>query len=333
MKKALVTGCAGFIGFHVCHRLLHDGYEVLGLDNLSPFYDEGLKIARLAILREHAGFSFVKGDIADRDCIESIFAGREFGPVVHLAAQAGIRYSLENPYVYVQSNLVGFTNLIEAAHKKQTPHFIFSSSSSVYGANPKVPFSETDNVDHPISLYAATKKSNELIAHVYAHLYRLPVTGLRFFTVYGPWGRPDMALFKFCKAMFQGDPIDLYDHGHMLRDFTYVDDIVEGVVRLVESPPAPASTCCEHAPKSAPPYRIFNIGNHQPIELTRLIEVLEDKIGRKAVTRCLPMQPGDVPATYADTEALAREIGYRPHTPIEEGVSRFVDWYRQYYKV
>ena len=332
MKKFLVTGCAGFIGFHLCHRLLRDGHEVLGLDNLSPFYDEGLKQARLAILREHPGLSFVEGDIADRSCVEGLFTSQDFGPVVHLAAQAGIRYSLKNPHLYVQSNLVGFTNLIEAASKRQTPHFVFSSSSSVYGANLKVPFLESDNVDHPISLYAATKKSNELIAHVYAHLYRLPVSGLRFFTVYGPWGRPDMALFKFCKAIFQNEPIDLYNNGHMLRDFTYVDDIVEGVVRVVENPPTAASACCKNA-DNASPFRILNIGNHQPVELTKLIEVLEEKIGRKAITRSLPMQPGDVPATYADTEALAKEVGYRPNTPIEEGVGRFVDWYRQYYKV
>jgi UDP-glucuronate 4-epimerase len=333
MKKALVTGCAGFIGFHVCRRLLGDGYEVLGLDNLSPFYDEGLKQARLAILREHTDFSFVEGDISDRGCVEGLFTIHDFGQVVHLAAQAGVRYSLEKPHLYIQSNLVGFANLIEASCKKQTPHFVFASSSSVYGSNRKVPFAETDNVDHPVSLYAATKKSNELIAHVYAHLYQLPVTGLRFFTVYGPWGRPDMALFKFCRAMFQGDPIDLYNHGHMLRDFTYIDDIVEGVARLVEAPPATATASHENGGEAAPRYRIFNIGNNQPVELTRLIQVLEDKIGHKALTRGLPMQPGDVPVTYAEIDKLAKEIGYRPHTPIEEGVSRFVDWYRAYYKV
>ncbi len=333
MKKALVTGSAGFIGFHVCQRLLRDGYEVLGLDNLSPFYDEGLKKARLAILRSHSGFSFIQADIADRDCIGGIFSSREFGPIVHLAAQAGVRYSLENPHLYVQSNLVGFANLIEAAYKKRTPHFVFASSSSVYGSNRKVPFAETDNVDHPVSLYAATKKSNELIAHVYAHLYGLPVTGLRFFTVYGPWGRPDMALFKFCKSMLQGDPIDLYNHGHMLRDFTYIDDIVEGVVRVVQKPPGPASTSGERNGESMSPYRIFNIGNNQPVELTRLIEVLENKTGRKALTRGLPMQPGDVPVTFADIDELVKEIEYRPRVPIEEGVGRFVDWYREYYKV
>jgi len=333
MKKALVTGSAGFIGFHVCQRLLRDGYEVLGLDNLSPFYDEGLKKARLAILRSHSGFSFIQADIADRDCIGGIFSSREFGPIVHLAAQAGVRYSLENPHLYVQSNLVGFANLIEAAYKKRTPHFVFASSSSVYGSNRKVPFAETDNVDHPVSFYAATKKSNELVAHVYAHLYNLPVTGLRFFTVYGPWGRPDMALLKFCKAIFQGDPIDLYNHGHMLRDFTYIDDIVEGVVRIVQKPPAPASASGEREGESAPPYRIFNIGNNQPVELTRLIEVLENKTGRKALTRGLPMQPGDVPVTFADIDELVKEIEYRPRVPIEEGVGRFVDWYREYYKV
>jgi UDP-glucuronate 4-epimerase len=333
MKKALVTGSAGFIGFHVCQRLLRDGYEVLGLDSLSPFYDEGLKKARLAILRSHSGFSFIEADIADRGCIDDIFSSREFGPIVHLAAQAGVRYSLENPHLYVQSNLVGFANLIEAAYKKRTPHFVFASSSSVYGSNRRVPFAETDNVDHPVSFYAATKKSNELVAHVYAHLYGLPVTGLRFFTVYGPWGRPDMALFKFCKAIFQGDPIDLYNHGHMLRDFTYIDDIVEGVVRIVQKPPAPASASSERDGESVPSYRIFNIGNNQPVELTRLIEILENKTGRKALTRGLPMQPGDVPVTFADIDELVKKIEYRPRVPIEEGVGRFVDWYREYYKV
>ncbi len=228
---------------------------------------------------------------------------------------------------------MGFANLIEAAYKKRTPHFVFASSSSVYGSNRRVPFAETDNVDHPVSFYAATKKSNELVAHVYAHLYGLPVTGLRFFTVYGPWGRPDMALFKFCKAIFQGDPIDLYNHGHMLRDFTYIDDIVEGVVRIVQKPPAPASASSEREGESVPPYRIFNIGNNQPVELTRLIEILENKTGRKALTRGLPMQPGDVPVTFADIDELVKKIEYRPRVPIEEGVGRFVDWYREYYKV
>jgi len=330
MDKVLITGCAGFIGFHVVQRLLRMGYEVLGLDNLNPFYNDGLKDARLALLRKQSKFDFVQGDIADRNCVEQVFRQREFGPVIHLAAQAGVRYSLENPHLYVQSNIVGFVNLLEEARKKQVPHFVFASSSSVYGVNRKVPFSEQDNVDHPISLYAATKKSDELIAHVYAHLYNLPVTGLRFFTVYGPWGRPDMALFKFCKAIFEGKPIDVYNFGDMKRDFTFVDDIVEGVIRTMQKPPAGEPRKDDAA---SPLYSIYNIGNNQPIELTTLIQILEEKTGKKAILNMLPMQPGDVPLTYADIDALSSVIGYRPYTPIEEGVSRFVDWYREYYKV
>src|SRR5216683_7057406 len=260
MNKVLVTGCAGFIGFHTSKRLLQAGYEVVGLDNLSPLYNEGLKDARLAILRNLAGFQFVRGDIADVRCIGELFAQHKFGPVVHLAAQAGVRYSLENPHLYVQSNVVGFVNLIEEARKKQVSHFVFASSSSVYGANKKIPFAEKDNVDHPVSLYAATKKSDELMAHVYAHLYDLPVTGLRFFTVYGPWGRPDMALFKFCKAIFEGTPIEAYNQGHMRRDFTYIDDVVEGVVRIMKKPPSPRSH--DQTDNAPPPYRVYNIGNN-----------------------------------------------------------------------
>lgn len=328
----MVTGCAGFIGFHVCRRLLESGRAVLGFDNLSPFYNEGLKDARLALLSREPGFQFVQGDIADLHCIEELFRRQEFGAVAHLAAQAGVRYSLENPHLYVRSNLAGFANLIEEARKKETAHFVFASSSSVYGANKKIPFSERDNVDHPVSLYAATKKSNELMAHAYAHLYGLPVTGLRFFTIYGPWGRPDMALFKFCKAILEGNPIQVYGYGHMMRDFTYVDDAVEGIIRIMEKPPAAGPGKAE--PGSPSPYfRIYNIGNSEPVELTKLIGVLEEKIGKKAAIEWLPMQAGDVPATYADTEELAEATGYRPHTPIEEGVSRFVDWYREYYKL
>ena len=332
MKRVFLTGCAGFIGFHVGQRLLQMGYEVLGLDNLNPFYDEGLKNARLAILRNQRSFHFVQGDIVDIRCVQELFRQQEFGPVVHLAAQAGVRYSLENPHLYIQSNVVGFVNLLEAAYKKHIPHFIFASSSSVYGANKKIPFSEKDNVDHPISLYAATKKSDELIAHVYAHLYNLPVTGLRFFTVYGPLGRPDMALFKFCKAILEGNPIEVYNHGHMLRDFTYVDDIVEGVVRTMERPPVrEADNGGVNTASSY--YRIYNIGNNQPVELTKLIQILEDKIRRKAIIKWLPMQPGDVPVTSAKIDELSTAVGYRPNTSIEEGVSRFVDWYREYYKL
>lgn len=328
MRRILVTGCAGFIGFHLSQRLLQSGAQVLGLDNLNPIYNGGLKEGRLEILRRHPEFQFVHGDIADRDCVEKVF-GQEFGPVVHLAAQAGVRYSLENPHIYVQSNLVGFVNLIEEANRKKTPHFVYASSSSVYGSNQKIPFSEHDNVDHPISLYAATKKSNELLAHVYAHLYDLPVTGLRFFTVYGPWGRPDMALFKFCNAIFQGKPIQVYNHGHMRRDFTYVDDVVESIMRLIDKPPCGT----EKQTGSSPHYRIYNIGNHQPVELLKMIQVLEEKIGRKIEIEFLPMQPGDVPATYADVEELTSAIHFQPGTPIEVGIGRFVDWYREYHKV
>jgi UDP-glucuronate 4-epimerase len=329
-KRVLVTGCAGFIGFHVSKRLSQLGYEVLGVDNLNSIYNEGLKDARLAILRNQLGFQFVRGDIADIRCVKQLFRHHEFGPVVHLAAQAGVRYSLEDPHLYVQTNVVGFLNLIEEARKKQVSHFVFASSSSVYGANKKTPFSEKDNVDHPVSLYAATKKSDELIAHVYAHLYNLPVTGLRFFTVYGPWGRPDMALFKFCKAILEGASIEVYNHGHMLRDFTFIDDAVEGVVRTMERPPI--HEVGNKTTDVSPNYRIYNIGNNRPVELTKLIQLLQEKVGKKAVIKWLPMQPGDVPVTYADIDELSRVAGYRPHTPIGEGVSRFVDWYRDYYK-
>ena len=330
MSKVLVTGCAGFIGFHLSQRLLQSGHGVLGLDNLNHYYDEGLKPARLAILKPQPAFKFIQCEIGDTALVERIFREEDFGPVAHLAAQAGVRYSLENPHLYIQSNLVGFTNLIEAAYKKKTPHFLFASSSSVYGSNKKVPFSEHDNVDHPISLYAATKKSDELIAHVYAHLYGLPVTGLRFFTVYGPWGRPDMAMFKFCKAIFEGSPIDLYNDGDMLRDFTYVDDVVEGVVRILEKPPARKA---EENQGVTAPYKIFNIGNNRPVEVKKLIQLLENKIGKKARLRSLPMQPGDVPVTYADVDELSKEVGFRPRTSLEEGVDRFVNWYREYHKV
>jgi UDP-glucuronate 4-epimerase len=330
MSRVLVTGCAGFIGFHVSQRLLATGHEVLGIDNLNRFYNEGLKDARLKILEKTNGFEFVRGDIADLAWVQELFTRHQFGPVIHLAAQAGVRYSLENPHLYVQSNLVAFVNLLESAYKKKTPHFVFASSSSVYGANKKVPFSEADNVDHPVSLYAATKKSNELMAHVYSHLYRLPLTGLRFFTVYGPWGRPDMALFKFCKSILEGTPIEVFNHGKMLRDFTYIDDIVEGVVRIMEIPPASAAG---EGSEASVPYRIYNIGNNQPVELTRLVSILEELLGKKAIQKLMPMQPGDVPTTYADIDELSRIAGYRPHTPIEVGVGRFVEWYRKYYRV
>jgi UDP-glucuronate 4-epimerase len=330
-SNVLVTGCAGFIGFHLSNRLLERGYRVLGFDNLSPFYDDGLKSGRLEILRSKESFRFTKGDIADQACVKALFDHEEFGPMVHLAAQAGVRYSLENPDLYVKSNLTGFVNLIEAARKRKVPHFVYASSSSVYGANKKIPFSEKDNVDFPVSLYAATKKSNELMAHVYAHLYELPVTGLRFFTVYGPWGRPDMALFKFCKAIINGDPVDVYNHGKMLRDFTYVDDIVSAVVRIMETPPVANGQ--NSSDSSSAPYRVFNIGNNQPVEVLKLIEIIEQQVGKKAKLKMLPMQPGDVPVTYADVDELAREIGYRPETTIEVGVGRFVEWYRRHYQL
>ena len=331
MSRVLVTGCAGFVGFHVSQRLLQMGHQVLGVDNLNPFYNEGLKEARLNILRETSGFQFAQGNIADLAWVQDLFRNQEFGPVIHLAAQAGVRYSLENPHLYVQSNLVGFVNLLEGARGKKTPHFVFASSSSVYGANKKIPFSEKDNVDHPVSLYAATKKSNELMAHVYAHLYQLPLTGLRFFTVYGPWGRPDMALFKFCKCILEGTPIEVYNYGKMLRDFTYIDDIVEGVVRIMDI--LPGKEKGEAGSEASVHYRIYNIGNNEPVELTKLIEILEKKIGKKAMTKLLPMQPGDVPTTYADIDELSAVAGYRPHTPIEVGVGRFVDWYREHYRL
>src|SRR5579864_388902 len=323
MKRVLLTGCAGFIGFHVTQRLLQSGHEVIGIDNLNRFYNEGLKPARLEILSKHPGFKFIHADIADLIAVTNIFQKEEFTLVVHLAAQAGVRYSLENPHLYVQSNLAGFVNVIEESRKKKLEHFVFASSSSVYGANKKTPFSETDNVDHPISLYAATKKSNELIAHVYAHLYALPVTGLRFFTVYGPWGRPDMAIFKFCKAIHEGSPIEVYNQGQMHRDFTYIDDVVEGVVRILEQPPLGSRV--EGDETGSPAYRICNIGHNQPVELTKLIRLLEEKIGKRAIIRFLPMQPGDVPTTYADIDRLEQLVGYRPRISIEEGVSRFVD--------
>ena len=329
MNSVLVTGCAGFIGFHLSNRLLELGFRVVGLDNLSPYYDEGLKAARLGILQAKKDFHFIKVDIADRTGLKAVFAGEEFGPIIHLAAQAGARYSLENPDLYVKSNLTGFVNLLEESHQRKVPHLVYASSSSVYGANKKIPFSEKDNVDFPVSLYAATKKSNELLAHVYAHLYALPVTGLRFFTVYGPWGRPDMALFKFCKAIINGEPVDVYNHGKMLRDFTYVDDIVAAIIRLMKTPPVAGQG---PSPSSAP-YRVYNIGNNQPVELMRLVELVEQHIGKKAKLNMLPMQPGDVPVTYADVDELARDIGYRPETSIEVGVARFLEWYRRHYQL
>lgn len=332
--RILVTGVAGFIGHHVAARLLDRGDDVVGLDNVNDYYDVRLKQARLARLTGRNGFEFHRLDLADRAGIEGLFANRRPQRVIHLAAQAGVRYSLTNPHAYIESNLVGFINVLEGCRHRGVEHLVFASSSSVYGANTRMPFSVHQNVDHPVSLYAATKKANELMAHTYSHLYRLPTTGLRFFTVYGPWGRPDMALFLFTKAISEGRPIDVFNEGRMRRDFTYIDDIVEGVVRVCDRVAEPMAGWSGDAPDpagSAAPYRLYNIGNNNPVELMRLIELLEQVIGRKAEKRLLPMQPGDVPATYADVDDLTRDVGFRPATPIEEGVRRFVDWYREFY--
>ncbi|HTG59002.1 MAG TPA: NAD-dependent epimerase [Terriglobia bacterium] len=334
MEKILVTGCAGFIGFHVAGRLLGQGHSVVGLDNLSDYYDVNLKRARLAQLEGRTSFRFFKVGLEDGDGVARLFQAEGFDRVVHLAAQAGVRYSLTHPHVYTQANLVGFTHILEGCRHHAVKHLVFASSSSVYGANTRMPFSVHDNVDHPVSLYAATKKANELMAHAYSYIYRLPCTGLRFFTVYGPWGRPDMALFKFTRAILEGQPIDVYNYGRMRRDFTYIDDVAEGVIRVMERVPQPDWNWSSEKPacgSSSAPYRIYNIGNHNPVELSYFIEVLERKLGKKAKQHLLPLQDGDVPATYADVEDLARDVGFRPTTPIEVGISRFVDWYREYY--
>jgi UDP-glucuronate 4-epimerase len=330
----LVTGAAGFIGFHVAQRLLQRGEDVLGLDNLNPYYDVRLKEARLKQLHAFQHFQFERLDLADRAAIASLFERYPIRRAVHLAAQAGVRYSLTNPHAYVDSNLTGFMNILEGCRHIQVKHLVYASSSSVYGGNTHMPFSVHHNVDHPVSLYAATKKANELMAHCYAHLYRIPTTGLRFFTVYGPWGRPDMALFLFTKAIIEGKPIDVFNFGKMQRDFTYIDDITEGVIRVLDRP-APAdpawNSASPDASNSSAPYRIYNIGNHQPVELLHLIEILEECLGKKAEKVMLPIQLGDVPATYADIEDLTRDFGFKPATPIQLGVSRFVQWYRDFY--
>ena len=334
VNRVLVTGAAGFIGMFVAQRLLARGDEVLGLDNLNDYYDPALKTARLQQLEGNAGFSFTKLDIADRSGISQLFERERPNLVVHLAAQAGVRYSLENPAAYIDSNLVGFGNILEGCRQTAVQHLVFASSSSVYGANTKVPFSEHDNVDHPVSLYAATKKANELMAHTYSHLFRLPCTGLRFFTVYGPWGRPDMAPIGFAKAIVAGEPIKVFNHGKMRRDFTYVEDVADGVVRTLDRIVAPDPGWNSNRPDPASsnaPYRIYNIGNNEPVELLRFIEVLESCLGKAAIKQLLPIQPGDVPATYADTSELEAATGFRPSTSIEDGVARFVDWYRDYY--
>jgi UDP-glucuronate 4-epimerase len=335
MSKILVTGAAGFIGFHLAKILLDRGDEVVGLDNLNDYYDVGLKQARLAQLEGRSGFRFVKLDLADREGVTALFREEKFDRVVNLAAQAGVRYSLQNPHAYVDSNLVGFVNILEGCRHNDVKHLVYASSSSVYGANTSMPFSIHHNVDHPVSLYAASKKANELMAHTYAHLYRLPVTGLRFFTVYGPWGRPDMALFLFTKAILEGRPIDVFNYGKMRRDFTYIDDIVEGVVRTLDNTaqPNPAwSGDCPDPGTSNAPYRLYNIGNNNPVELLHLIETLEKALGKQAEKNLMPIQPGDVPATYADVDDLTRDVGFKPSTSIEEGVGRFVEWYRGYYQ-
>ncbi len=333
-RHALVTGAAGFIGFSLCRRLLEEGWKVVGVDNLNDYYDPNLKQNRLEILKKESGFEFRRMDIADREGMKALFEELSFSVVVNLAAQAGVRYSLVNPLAYVDSNLVGFANLLEGCRHSGVEHLVYASSSSVYGANTSYPFSVHDNVDHPVSLYAATKKANELMAHTYSHLYGLPTTGLRFFTVYGPWGRPDMALFKFTKAILAGEAIDVYGEGNMQRDFTYIDDIVEGVVRVMQKIPEgnPEWSGDDPDPSSSrAPWRVYNIGNNHPVELMRFIEVIEEALGRPAEKNLLPMQPGDVRATAADVEALGEAVGFHPSTPIEEGIRRFIDWYREYY--
>jgi UDP-glucuronate 4-epimerase len=334
MGTILVTGAAGFIGFHLCQRLLDQGEAIVGIDNLNDYYDVSLKQARLAQLEGRSQFQFQKLDVSDRQALAELFEQHRPERVVHLAAQAGVRYSLINPYAYGDSNLTGFLNVLEGCRHGQVKHLVYASSSSVYGANTQVPFSVHDNVDHPISLYAATKKANELMAHSYSHLYGLPVTGLRFFTVYGPWGRPDMALFLFTKAILDGKPINIFNHGKMKRDFTYIDDIVTGVILTLHRIPEPDPQWSGSQPdpgSSSAPYRIYNIGNNQPVELMHFIHVLEQSLGVEAKKNLLPLQQGDLPATYADIDDLEADVGFRPETPIEVGIPRFVDWYRRYF--
>jgi UDP-glucuronate 4-epimerase len=335
MRKILVTGAAGFIGFHTSKRFLDAGDTVVGLDNLNDYYDVSLKKARLDLLKELPRFRFIRMDIADREGMAALFKKERFERVVHLAAQAGVRYSLINPHAYVDSNLVGFINILEGCRHGNVRHLVFASSSSIYGANTRMPFSAHHNVDHPLSLYAATKKANELMAHTYANLYRLPCTGLRFFTVYGPWGRPDMALFLFTRAILDHQAIDVYNQGNMQRDFTYIDDIVEGIYRVSARIPAPDPAWRADRPDPASsfaPYRIYNIGNNSPVELLYFIECLESSLGRKATLNLLPLQPGDVPATCADVDDLMADVGFKPATPIEAGIRQFVAWYREYYQ-
>lgn len=335
MHKILVTGAAGFIGYHTCEKLLASEYEVVGIDNLNDYYDVTLKEARLERLQDKRNFSFHRLDLADRPGMEQLFLFHQFDTVIHLAAQAGVRYSIQNPHAYIDSNLVGFINILEGCRHHQVQHLTYASSSSVYGANSTLPFSIHDNVDHPLSLYAATKKANELMAHTYSNLYGLPTTGLRFFTVYGPWGRPDMALFLFTDAIIAGRPIDVFNHGQMQRDFTYIDDIVEGVIRVAARPAQPNPLWSGTAPdpgSSFAPWRVYNIGNHSPAELLHFIRTIEEKLGRKAQLNLLPLQPGDVLATCADVADLMQDVGFQPATSIEVGIGRFIDWYRDYYQ-
>lgn len=334
--KVLVTGAAGFIGFHLSKRLLAEGHEVVGLDILNDYYDVNVKKNRLKQIEDNEKFTFAYMDMADREAMEKLFAKEKFTHVVNLAAQAGVRYSLENPQAYIDSNVVGFMNILEGCRHNDVKHLVYASSSSVYGLNTNMPFSIHDNVDHPISMYAATKKSNELMAHSYSHLFNIPTTGLRFFTVYGPWGRPDMALFLFTKAIFEGKPINVFNHGDMLRDFTYIDDIVEGVVRVLKNTATSNADWSGDAPDpgtSPAPFRIYNIGNNQPTKLMRYIEVLEDCIGKKAEKNMMPLQAGDVPSTYANVDDLVRDVDFKPETTVEEGIAKFVEWYRDYYNV
>jgi UDP-glucuronate 4-epimerase len=333
MQKVLVTGAAGFIGYHLTKRLCNDGYQVLGIDNLNDYYDVGLKYGRLDDLKNLSSFRFVQVSFEDTEKLNHEVG--QFAPdiIVHLGAQAGVRYSLENPRAYIDSNLVGFLNILELSRHLKIKHLVFASSSSVYGANEKLPYAVEDNVDHPISLYAATKKSNELMAHSYAHLFSIPMTGLRFFTVYGPWGRPDMAYFKFVKAMYKGESIPVYNHGAMKRDFTYIDDIVEGVVRVMTQPATPDPAWSGNSASSRAPYRLYNIGNHAPVPLMDMIAILEEETGVKAKLDMLPMQPGDVVETYADVDALKEAVGFSPNTDLRLGMKQFIAWYKNYYKV
>ena len=333
-KPTLVTGAAGFIGFHVAQRLLQAGKKIVGVDSLNDYYDPKLKEARLSILNNDPNFSFTKLNLADRAAAKSLFGEHKFSVVIHLAAQAGVRYSIENPFAYADANLEGFLNILEGCRQNDCKHLLYASSSSVYGTNAKLPFSVRDNVDHPISLYAASKKANELMAHSYSHLYKIPSTGLRFFTVYGPWGRPDMAMYLFAKAIVEEKPIQLFNHGDMLRDFTYIDDVADAVVRLIDCTPQGQPGAKGDDPSvSSAPWRVYNIGNNHPEQLMKVVSVLEKEFGRKAKTEMLPMQPGDVPATYADIDDLKREVGFSPSTSIEDGIARFAAWYRDYHQL